>query len=228
MTAFKVSVMLFSFYLLSQLPSKTVIGNVIAVTSGDSFSITVDGTDFRVRVSEVDSPDIKQAFYRQASDFTKDLIFGKKVHVNYESVDWTNKEIVGEVILPDGRSLASELIGAGMAWYYRVKPTVNEVLAKLEYAAWSRKIGLWVDPSPVPPWEFRREAIVPDPPERPEQVDYDQILSYGLVGNKKTKTYQWPACGDYRVVEPDARVIFSNKLQAASLGYKMANSCVGH
>jgi hypothetical protein len=177
-------------------------------------------------VAEVDSPDVKQPFHRQAREFTQNLIFGKKVHVNYEMVNWSNRELVGDVILADGRNLAKELVAAGWAWHYRVNPEGNETLARLEYSAWSHKAGLWIDPKPVPPWEYRKEKIIPDPPETASDVNYDQILSYGLVGDNKTKVYEWPACKDYHKINPDDRVVFSSKQQAAALGYKKAKSCV--
>ncbi|OGW14412.1 MAG: hypothetical protein A3K09_04470 [Nitrospinae bacterium RIFCSPLOWO2_12_FULL_47_7] len=225
MTTLKTAVLIFSFYLASQIPSKTLIGVVISITDGDTFSISVDGTEYRVRVAEVDSPDVKQPFHRQAMEFTSDLIFGKKVHVNYEMVNWSNKEIVGDVILPDGRNLSNELVAGGWAWHYRVKPVLNDTLARLEYSAWSHKVGLWVDPKPVPPWEYRKERIIPDPPELLNDVNYDQILSYGLVGDRKAKVYEWPACKSGKRIEPDDRVIFSSKREAELLGYKIAKSC---
>lgn len=227
MTVLKTAVMIFSLYLASQIPSKTVIGVVTSVMDGDTFSIAVDGVDYRVRVAEVDSPDVKQPFHRQAMQFTKELVLGKKIHVNYETVNWSNKEIVGSVILADGRNLAMELVTNGWAWYYPVKPVANETLARLEYEAWSHKVGLWVDPQPISPWEFRKEAVIPDPPELLTEVNYDQILSYGLVGDRRTKTYEWPACKDYRKIDPENRVIFSSKREAELTGYKMAKSCLG-
>jgi endonuclease YncB( thermonuclease family) len=228
MVALKTAIVLVSFYMVSQMSFKTIKGVVIGVPSGDTITVTVDGTDYKVRVADVDCPDNKQAFYRQASEFTSKLAMGKKVHVNYETIDRVHKYVVGDVILPDGRNLGKELISEGMAWYYRVKPAINEIYAQREYSAWSRKVGLWVDPNPVPPWEFRREDPLPDPPDKPEEVDYDQIFNYGLIGNKKMRTYEWPACKDYNKMNPNDRVILTNKQTASILGYKMAKSCVGH
>ena len=62
---------------------------------------------------------------------------------------------IGEMILPDGRILNRELVRHGFAWHYRVHYPVDESLRELEYQAWKKKVGLWVDPLAVPPWEFR-------------------------------------------------------------------------
>ena len=60
-----------------------------------------------------------------------------------------------------------------------------------------KKLGFWVDPSPIPPWEFRREKELAMPPAEENQMDYDLILNYGIIGDLKRKIYWWPACKDY-------------------------------
>ena len=62
---------------------------------------------------------------------------------------------VGEVILPDGKSLNRELVKAGFAWWHR-QYSRDSSLGQLEAEAQAARRGLWVDSNPVPPWEFRR------------------------------------------------------------------------
>ena len=62
---------------------------------------------------------------------------------------------MGEVILPDGRSLNHELVKAGLAWRYRQYPPEDETLKQLEQEARQAKRGLWVDPHAVAPWAGR-------------------------------------------------------------------------
>lgn len=64
--------------------------------------------------------------------------------------------LVGEVLLPDGRNLNHELVRAGMAWWYRRYAQEDTTLAQLEAEARAARRGLWRDPHPVPPWEWRR------------------------------------------------------------------------
>jgi endonuclease YncB( thermonuclease family) len=61
------------------------------------------------------------------------------------------------VVLPDGRNLNRELVQAGLAWWYRKYAPDDRELEKLEAEARSAKRGLWQDPNPVPPWEFRKK-----------------------------------------------------------------------
>ncbi len=62
---------------------------------------------------------------------------------------------VGEVLLPDGRSLNHELVSAGLAWMYR-RYTNDQSLRDLEEEARVARRGLWADPHAVSPWERRK------------------------------------------------------------------------
>jgi len=68
------------------------------------------------------------------------------------------KRIVAEIILPDGRNLNQEPVRAGMPWWYRQFAKGDAVLPGLEQEARAAKRGLWADPLPVPPWEWRKAA----------------------------------------------------------------------
>ncbi len=48
-----------------------------------------------------------------------------------------------------------ELVKAGFAWWYRKYAPDDEMLEQLEREARRIKRGLWADPHPVPPWEWR-------------------------------------------------------------------------
>ena len=51
--------------------------------------------------------------------------------------------------------LDKELLSAGLAWHYKQYSRDPE-MAKLEFQARSAKRGLWAEPNPVPPWEWRK------------------------------------------------------------------------
>ncbi|MEE8290789.1 MAG: excalibur calcium-binding domain-containing protein [Candidatus Tectomicrobia bacterium] len=48
-----------------------------------------------------------------------------------------------------------ELVKAGFAWWYRKYAPDNAALEQLEAEARQAKRGLWADPKPVPPWQWR-------------------------------------------------------------------------
>jgi micrococcal nuclease len=63
------------------------------------------------------------------------------------------KRPLGDVFLPDGTNVNQELVKQGWCWWYRKYAPGDTVLEGLEKEA--RK-GLWADPQPVPPREWRR------------------------------------------------------------------------
>ncbi|MBV8616540.1 MAG: thermonuclease family protein, partial [Acetobacteraceae bacterium] len=57
---------------------------------------------------------------------------------------------------PDGRSMNREMVRQGLAWWFRRYAPRDAELARLEAEAKTAWIGLWSQPKPVPPWEWRR------------------------------------------------------------------------
>lgn len=130
-------------------------GNVVGVSDGDTITVMRDGRGEKVRLHGVDSPEKSQAYGQRAKQFTSSLVFGKTVTVEIQDRDRYGRT-VGTVVLPDGRSLNMELVRAGLAWWYRKYAPRASQLRALEAEAREAKRGLWADPSPVPPWSYRR------------------------------------------------------------------------
>jgi endonuclease YncB( thermonuclease family) len=102
----------------------------------------------------VDAPERGQPFGARAKQFVSALAFGKTVSVAQRGLDRYARTI-GDVTLPDGRNLARELVRAGYGWWFR-RYSADSRLASLEAQARAERRGLWVDPNPTPPWEWRR------------------------------------------------------------------------
>ena len=68
------------------------------------------------------------------------------------------KRTAAATVLLDGRNLNQELIRAGLAWWYRQWERRESVLRDLEQEARAAERGLWSDPKPVEPWEWRKAA----------------------------------------------------------------------
>ena len=54
-------------------------------------------------------------------------------------------------------NLHQELVRRGWCWWYRKYAPGDTVLEALEKEARKSKKGLWVDPQPVPPWEWWKQ-----------------------------------------------------------------------
>jgi endonuclease YncB( thermonuclease family) len=103
----------------------------------------------------IDAPEKGQAFGQRAKQFTSSLAFGKTVVVRVRGRDRYGRAI-GDVFLPDDRNLSQEVVRAGYAWRYR-KYSADQGLAVLEAEARTTRRGLWADPHPQPPWEWRKD-----------------------------------------------------------------------
>ncbi len=126
---------------------------VVGVSDGDTITVLHNGKGERIRLHGIDCPEKRQAFGNRAKQFTSTLVFGKTVTVQVMDRDRYGRT-VGEVLLPDGRSLNHELVRAGLAWMYR-RYTNDQSLSDLEEEARVARRGLWAEPRAVPPWEWR-------------------------------------------------------------------------
>jgi len=59
----------------------------------------------------------------------------------------------------DKQLLNKELVKAGLAWVYDryCSEPICESWKNFQLRAKFDKRGLWADPNPIPPWEFRRK-----------------------------------------------------------------------
>ena len=128
-------------------------GRVVGVTDGDTIKVLHANQSETVRLLGVDAPEKRQAYGDRARRFTAELAFDRTVTVRSNGRD-RNGRLLGEVVLPDGRSLSQELVRAGYAWWFR-KYSSDIRLARLEEEARQDRRGLWADAAPTAPWEYR-------------------------------------------------------------------------
>ena len=134
--------------------SQSIIGKVVGIMDGDTFKLlTADSTLIKVRLANIDCPEKKQAYSAKATGFKSKAIFGKTVTVIVQSKD-RYKRYIANVIYDDSLSLCHELVKNGWAWHY-IQYSKDKTLQQMEDKARKSKIGLWQDPNPVAPWEWR-------------------------------------------------------------------------
>ena len=135
----KVGLLALMLYLVPQAELKTVNGEVTLVHDGDTLTVkTKRDRVYKVRLADIDAPEIGQPFGKPSRRLTTDLALNKTVRVNYTFKDKYGR-LIGEVFLPDGKLLNEEMLKAGLAWHYRVKHPHSSFLEKLEYKAWQKK-----------------------------------------------------------------------------------------
>ncbi len=129
-------------------------GKVIAIKDGDTIEVLYQGKPLRVRLQGIDCPERNQDFGQKAKQFASDFCFNRQVEIVVFGKDRYGRTL-GEVLLMDGRSLNQELVKAGLAWHYKAY-SKDKVLADMEILARHEAVGLWVQPNPIAPWDFRK------------------------------------------------------------------------
>jgi endonuclease YncB( thermonuclease family) len=133
---------------------------VVGVHDGDTVTCIDDtNTKQKVRLAEIDAPEIGQDFGKVSRDALAELVFGKTVEVRDDGKDRYGRWI-GHLSV-DGVDVNRQMVGTGNAWHYAAY-SQDEQLDDLEQQARARKLGLWTQPSPTPPWEFRKNGGRPN------------------------------------------------------------------
>lgn len=138
-----------SFFLLF---GQNFEGKVISVTDGDTIGVLVDNMERKVRLSDIDAPEKAQAFGSVAKIALSEKVFGKIVKVNVHEKDRYGR-YVGTITI-NNKNVNLEMVKEGYAWWYR-QYSKNYEFGQAEIEARKNKEGLWTDPFPTPPWEYR-------------------------------------------------------------------------
>ena len=133
-------------------------GMVVGVTDGDTIKVMgAHNKQVKIRLYGIDTPERGQPFGKRAKQFTSKMVYGKVVEVEVMDTDRYGRTVA--MIYADKNLLNEELVKAGLAWvYYQYcHELICHAWADYQFAAKLDKRGLWRDPDPIPPWEFRRQ-----------------------------------------------------------------------
>jgi endonuclease YncB( thermonuclease family) len=128
---------------------------VIGIKDGDTFVVLMDGKEQVIRLEHIDCPEKKQPFGNKAKQFASDLCFGKYVQLNDKKKYDRNKRLISEIILTNGINVNKELVRNGLAWHFK-KYSKDSDYSELELSARNSQIGIWSEPNPIAPWDWRK------------------------------------------------------------------------
>lgn len=128
------------------------IYNVVRVIDGDTFVINYNGTDEKVRLIGVDTPesvhpneDKNTEFGEKVSNYSKKMLTGKQVGIEFD-VEQRDKygRLLAYVYL-DGRMYNKMLLEKGYAKLATYPPNVKYVddFTEIQKEARENKVGLW-------------------------------------------------------------------------------------
>ena len=143
--------------LLLSLPlfSAEIKGKVVGVTDGDTIKV-LDDLDkglFRIRLDKIDAPEKNQAFGQKSKQYLSNLVFGKQVIIRFREIDRYGR-ILGTVFC-NGVEINLVMVQNGYAWHYSCYDKTSAYI-QAEKQSRTEKKGLWADPKPIKPCEFRK------------------------------------------------------------------------
>lgn len=152
-----------------------VVARVVQVDEGDVLRIVdAGGAGYQIRLAFVDAPEPDQPFGEAATARLAELLLDKPVQVTWNKIDRYGRAVgTVRVASPDLKCEQGDcpmnldaglaLLASGLAWHFKryQHEQGEEERARYDFAeseARRKRAGLWADPDPAPPWEWRERA----------------------------------------------------------------------
>ena len=132
----------------------THLWRVVGVHDGDTVTcLDESNQQQKVRLAEIDAPEIGQDYGKVSREVLAEMVFGKTVEVTEDGKDRYGRWI-GH-LTSNGVDVNRQMIATGNAWHYE-DYSRDTSLAALQSQAQSQRLGLWAQPNPVAPWDYRK------------------------------------------------------------------------
>ena len=140
--------------LSTNLFSKELLTN-IAITDGDSLKGIYKNELIKIRLAEIDAPELKQSFGLDSKNCLIDLIqeSSNKVFFKFKERDRYDRHVGW--IYSKNLDINLEMVKKGCAWAYD-RYVKRKVLFKHQDNARENNVGLWENSEAIAPWKWRR------------------------------------------------------------------------
>ncbi len=131
-------------------------GTVVGVDDGDTIRLLDgDSVEHELHLYCTDAPELDQPYGSASQDYLAGLIQGRQVQVHSLAFH----EGLGDagMVVLRGADINFRMIRAGYAWYppaHRCGTAWNSAQRRARESG----RGLWIEPAPVPPWEYQPGA----------------------------------------------------------------------
>ncbi|MEW6417236.1 MAG: thermonuclease family protein [Nitrospirota bacterium] len=152
--------LLFSLFCCESYPEGDI---AINVKDGDTVVIQpANGKKYTCRLYGIDAPETAkrgkpgQPFGDEAKDALSSLVRKKQVEVEIKDRDRYGRAVC--ILKLDGADINRKMIELGLAWAYieYLKGPYVSIYYDAEKEARAKRLGLWQQSNPLPPWEFRK------------------------------------------------------------------------
>lgn len=134
-------------------------GIVVEIGEGDTLTLQVGRQRHLIRIAGIDAPERLQAWGDQSKTNLSRLASGQAAVADCSHFDPSGHKVCK--VTANTRDLGLVQIQQGMAWWNRqdrLSPQERSAYESAELMAKLRRLGLWGDTHPVPPWLFRKGA----------------------------------------------------------------------
>ncbi len=126
---------------------------VVGVSDGDTVTcLDENNQQQKIRLAGIDAPEIGQDYGKTSREALAGMVFGRSVEVVDDGRDRYGRWI-GHLSI-DGMNVNRQLVATGNAWHYAAYSN-DQDLAALQAQAQAQRIGLWSQPNPTSPWDYR-------------------------------------------------------------------------
>lgn len=129
---------------------------MVSVHDGDTLTVLIEQRQVRVRLTEIDAPELRQPFGTRSKQSLSELCFGKIAELDIRSRDRYGRTLAQ--VTCAGKDANAEQVRRGYAWTYTRYARRDSPLYGLQLEAQAARRGLWDDPGPIPPWAWRRHG----------------------------------------------------------------------
>lgn len=134
---------------------------VTGVADGDTLTVTEtlpDGgkASFKVRLNAIDAPEKGQPYGQAAKKYMAGMVMNRVVKIDCRKIDRYGRLVAAVTV--DGRDVGLEMLKAGLAWHYK---HFDQTPVYAQAEAKESKRGLWQEPNPTPPWDYRHSKKDP-------------------------------------------------------------------
>jgi endonuclease YncB( thermonuclease family) len=111
----------------------------------------------KVRIAAIDAPEKAQPYGQRSRQALGSLCFSETALITEIDTDRYGRTVAD--VSCNGEDVGSRMVSDGWAWVYDYNKLATRRgggLFKLEARARGKRLGLWADPRPTPPWVWRR------------------------------------------------------------------------
>jgi micrococcal nuclease len=125
--------------------TKHEIGFVVSVIDSDTIDVRIGGLDYRVRYIGMDTPELDEAYYDQATGRNQDLVGGRQVTLIEDDSETDQYDRRLRYVVMDDKFINYELVRQGYAVAATFPPDVacSSIFLEAEQLARVEERGLW-------------------------------------------------------------------------------------